>query len=138
MPKTLDRDIVTLHLADTSLYEKSTEKEFKSSVTRINKAWKSVGEECHLPMNLVQRLTTSLPSIPPTLYTLIKTHKLTDSDRHLMDPSTYKVRPIISACGGPADKVSWLLSKILSPLLSLVPVHIANVYEALTRLNVLT
>ena len=71
----------------------------------------------------------------PVLYTLIKTHK-DDVDLQSTDPNSYKVRPIISSCGGPADKVSWLLTKFLSPLLDVIPSHLRNTEELLSRLNV--
>ncbi|EYC20233.1 hypothetical protein Y032_0022g522 [Ancylostoma ceylanicum] len=40
-----------------------------------------------------------------------------------------KTRPIISSCGGPEDRISWLLVKLLSPLLHYVGSHIVNSHE---------
>ena len=37
--------------------------------------------------------------------------------------------------GGSTDKVSWVLSKILSPLLRFVPAHMTNVFEVLKDLH---
>ncbi|EYC18882.1 hypothetical protein Y032_0026g1425 [Ancylostoma ceylanicum] len=37
-----------------------------------------------------------------------------------------RTRPIISSCDGPADKLSWFLTKILSPLLVYVDAHLRN------------
>ena len=49
--------------------------------------------------------------------------------------NNYKVRPIISACEGPADKISWLLTKILTPLLHHVEAHLINTQHFINRLN---
>ncbi|VDO39588.1 unnamed protein product [Haemonchus placei] len=46
-----------------------------------------------------------------------------------------KTRPIISSCGGPADGLSWLLVRLLSPLLRYVGAHIVNVEEFISALH---
>lgn len=70
---------------------------------------------------------------PPVLYTLIKTHKL-DLTKPAQ-PKEFKIRPIISQCGGPADKISWLLTRILSPLLKFVPAHLTNTNDLINRIK---
>ena len=45
------------------------------------------------------------------------------------------LRPIVSACGDPLDKISQLLEKILSQLLRFIPVHLSNTDEYLRRLS---
>ena len=54
-------------------------------------------------------------------------------------PKTHKtgnpLRPIVSACGDPLDKLSWLLQCILTQLLSFVPSHLSNTQTYLTRLR---
>ena len=57
-------------------------------------------------------------------YGLPKTHK---SDNPL--------RPIVSACGDPLDKLSWLIQCILTQLLSLIPAHLSNTESYLAKMK---
>ena len=54
-------------------------------------------------------------------------------------PKTHKVgnplRPIVSACGDPLDKLSWFLQCILTQLLSFIPAHLTNTQSYLTRMK---
>ena len=36
------------------------------------------------------------------------------------------LRPIVSPCGDPLDKLSWFLQTILTQLLAFVPAHLSN------------
>lgn len=45
------------------------------------------------------------------------------------------LRPIVSACGDPLDRISQLLERILSQLLRFVPSHLSNTDEYLHRLS---
>ena len=58
------------------------------------------------------------------LYRLPKSHK-----------KDIPLRPIVSACGDPLDKLTWFLERIISQLLAFVPAHLKNTYDFLTRLN---
>ena len=87
----------------------------------------------YVPESLATKLYCASPVIP-VLYCLIKTHK-SDFDPTSTEPSTYKVRPIISSCDGPTDRLSWLLSRVFSPLLGHVPSHLKNTGDFLTRLS---
>ena len=134
MSQQLDRSIVQLHLSDESVYEVTDSKSYRKCVDLINGTWLTVGKRCNINDSLIKRLSSTHPS-PPVIYTLVKAHKITQDKLSSSDPSTIKVRPIISACGGPADKISWLLVQILSPLLSCVPAHLFNTYQFIERLN---
>ena len=54
-------------------------------------------------------------------------------------PKTHKpnnpLRPIVSACGDPLDKLSWLLQQILTQILQFVPTHLQNTEHYLTKLK---
>ena len=54
-------------------------------------------------------------------------------------PKTHKpgnpLRPIVSACGDPLDKISWFLQCILTQLLSFIPAHLTNTQSYLARLK---
>ena len=54
-------------------------------------------------------------------------------------PKTHKpgnpLRPIVSACGDPLDKLSWFLQCILTQLLSFIPAHLTNTQSYLARLK---
>ena len=76
-----------------------------------------------IPDDYIQRL---LPQHTRTaeLYGLPKTHKRGNP-----------LRPIVSACGDPLDKLSWFLQCILTQILSLIPAHLPNTESFLTKLN---
>ena len=54
-------------------------------------------------------------------------------------PKTHKpdapLRPIVSACGDPLDKLTWLLERIITQLLAFVPAHLTNTDDYLHRLR---
>ena len=54
-------------------------------------------------------------------------------------PKTHKpgapLRPIVSACGDPLDKLTWLLERIITQLLVFVPAHLSNTQDYLQRLS---
>lgn len=54
-------------------------------------------------------------------------------------PKTHKpgnpLRPIVSACGDPLDKLSWFLQCILTQLLTFIPAHLPNTDSYLTKLK---
>ena len=58
------------------------------------------------------------------LYGLPKNHK-----------SNIPLRPIVSACGDPLDKLTWFLERIVTQLLSLIPAHLQNTEQYLSTLN---
>ena len=63
------------------------------------------------------------------MYVLLKTHKSETaeitSESDIL--SFCKVRPIVSCCGSPTEKMAWLATTILSPLLNTVPSHLQNI-----------
>ena len=76
-----------------------------------------------IPDDYLQRL---LPQHTRTaeFYGLPKTHK-----------SGNPLRPIVSACGDPLDKLSWFLQCILTQLLSFIPAHLPNTDTYLMKLK---
>lgn len=71
----------------------------------------------------------------PVLYVLIKTHKLPPGGAAAVDPSSFKVRPIISNVAGPTDRISWLLNLVLVQLFKFIPSHLPNTNAFLQVLN---
>ncbi len=65
----------------------------------------------------------------PIFYHLIKTHK---------SGNTLRIRPIISNRNGPSHKLSWLLTRILRPLLRSVPAHLESSAQLMTDIESLT
>jgi hypothetical protein len=61
-----------------------------------------------------------------TFHHLIKTHK---PGPHL------RIRPIVASRGSPTEKISWLLSALLSPLLKTVPAHIPDSSHLMTAVT---
>nr|CDJ92689.1 reverse transcriptase [Haemonchus contortus] len=84
---------------------------------------------------MAKRLCGTVLTVP-TLYNLVKTHKIpAKTDTMTLPWTEIKTRPIISSCGGPADGLSWLLVRLLSPLLRYVGAHIVNVEEYISALH---
>ena len=76
-----------------------------------------------LPESLMKELTPT-NSRTPVFYGLPKNHK-----------ADVPLRPIVSTCGGPTEKTSWLLERILNQLLDKIPAHLRNTEEYLKRLK---
>ena len=76
-----------------------------------------------IPDKIVKSVTPSV-SRTAELYGLPKTHK----------PDA-PLRPIVSACGDPLDKLTWLLERIITQLLSYIPAHLTNTYDYLEKIN---
>ena len=74
----------------------------------------------------------------PTLYTLVKTHKIPiDVDPSTLTVEGIKARPIVSCCGSPTEKMAWLISHCIKPLLKHVPCHLFNIHSHLELLRAL-
>ena len=71
------------------------------------------------------------------MYVLVKTHKF--STEHLATREDIhdicKLRPIVSCCRSPTEKLSWICTTILSPLLNFVPTHLQHAYNHLDSLR---
>uniref|UniRef100_A0A7I4XUG3 Reverse transcriptase domain-containing protein n=1 Tax=Haemonchus contortus TaxID=6289 RepID=A0A7I4XUG3_HAECO len=84
---------------------------------------------------MTRRLYGMVPSVS-TLFNLVKTHKIPATTNILSLPlNEIKLRPIIASCGGPADGLSRLLVRLLSPLLRYLGAHIVNVEEFILSLH---
>uniref|UniRef100_A0A7I4YFD5 Reverse transcriptase domain-containing protein n=1 Tax=Haemonchus contortus TaxID=6289 RepID=A0A7I4YFD5_HAECO len=134
MSQTLDRAITELHLSDSSVYRRVTEKDFSSQCSRLNHIWLSVAKSAGIDEKLVSRLKLDSPNCP-VFYSLIKTHKLSSNEALSTSPDTFKIRPIISCVGGPTDRISWFLNSIVSQLLPMVPSHLPSTKHFLELLH---
>ncbi|EYC21254.1 hypothetical protein Y032_0020g81 [Ancylostoma ceylanicum] len=134
LPQSLDREITELHLSDTTIYQRATEKDFLTQCKRLNDTWISVGKSAGLDERFVSRLKLDKPNCP-VFYSLVKTHKIALQDMHSMSAEVYKIRPIISCVGGPTDRISWFLNKIVSQLLAKIPSHLSNTEHFLQHLQ---
>uniref|UniRef100_A0A914Z1A1 Reverse transcriptase domain-containing protein n=1 Tax=Panagrolaimus superbus TaxID=310955 RepID=A0A914Z1A1_9BILA len=132
IPTSLDQQIVRHHLSDSSLYQPTTTENYESAAKTIETKWKNLCKQRAIPSKMKTSFLTTHPT-PPVLYTLIKTHKLNVTNS--AQPKDYKIRPIISQCSGPTDKIGWLLTRILSPLLKFVPAHLTNTNDLIQRIK---
>ena len=108
--------------AIVNTYQRTT----KNPTTRLEEDTKKLMKvtlKDKIPDDYVQRL---LPQHTRTaeFYGLPKTHK----------PGN-PLRPIVSACGDPLDKLSWFLQCILTQLLTFIPAHLPNTDSYLTKLK---
>ena len=76
----------------------------------------------------------------PTMYVFVKTHKFDVNEIFSLSDivDKCKVRPIICCCSSPTEKLAWLCTYILTPLLDVVPCHLKSIYDHLERLSQLT
>ena len=73
------------------------------------------------------------------MYTEVKTHKLPkNTDYSKVNITDIKVRPIVACCGGPTEKLAWLVTDILKPLLQFVTSNLNNIFDHLERLRMLS
>ena len=73
------------------------------------------------------------------MYVLLKTHKFDAGDISCRDEilNICKIRPIVSCCGSPTEKLSYVCTQILSSLLNFVPSHLQHVYKHIESLQAL-
>ena len=111
------------HLNDPEIYESVNADNTQLVHRKLEELWKKICKDRKLPPSLESRLSTAICSTQ-RFYFLIKTHK-----------QPIGVRPIVSNCGGPFEKICWFIHCILLPLLKEVPAHLSNSQEALERLH---
>ena len=116
---------VLSHLSDETTYKRISHMKAKTIEIKINTAWRTIAEEQEFPIRVQKSFITNNSSLPK-FYCLIKTHKQT---------TEIKVRPIVSNINGPTYKVSWLLTKILTPLLNIVPAHLESSEKLIANLQ---
>ena len=113
------------HLNDSNTYQKVPRMTAKTVENKVNLVWKNICSRNKFPPFVVKSFVASNTDLPK-FYHLIKTHK-TGPD--------IKIRPIVSNINGPTQRISWLLSKTLKPLLTSVPTHLENSYELIERIQ---
>ena len=128
MNSNLDNQLMEKHLGNETLYEPTTDLT-QHAENEINEVWEYVAKKNQMKERTIARLKT-FHSQCPVIYLLIKTHKFPHNIK-TSDPDVIKVRPIISGCGGPADKISWLIQVICNPLLKFVKAHLPNTEQLL-------
>ena len=144
--KTEDHIRTTKLHFDSSCYQKldmpASEKEVtkqinkltKSLEDKINSKWQEICTKRKLS-NKVFNLFSSYHTTLPTGRILVKTHKHAVEEISNISTETLKVRPIVSNCNSPMDKISFLICHMLKPLLDMVPSHLKNTHDALMKLR---
>ena len=113
------------HLADTTTYQTVPRMTAKTIETKINRTWKDICRERSIPPRSERSFVAGRTRLA-TFHHVIKTHKQGED---------LKIRPIVASRGSPTEKITWLLSTILSPLLKEVPTHMPDsdhLMEAIT------
>ena len=102
---------------------------------QCNELWKEIVEMRSIEpkfANLFYSHNTTLP----TLYTLVKTHKVPPgvdiSSKRLEE---LKVRPIVSCSGSPTERLATLVTRITTPLLNFIPCHLKSIHQHLELLK---
>ena len=107
--------------------------------SKCNTLWKKICSERSLGVKVERAFITTKSSLP-AMYVLLKTHKFAvheiQSSADIV--SKCKVRPIVSCCSSPTEKLAWLCTYILTPLLDVIPCHLKNIHDHLNRLSSLT
>ena len=120
------------HLVNESLYRPCHDLT-KKAEEEINEAWEYIAKKNRVNERSIGRLK-STHSVCPVIYLLTKTHKF-QNNIPSSNPDDIKVRPIISGCGGPADKASWLIQMICNPLLQFLKAHLRSTQHLLNNLR---
>ena len=91
-------------------------------INKLHKEAKPILKKSNLNQNLVKYafINNDRRSI---LYGLLKIHK-----------DGAPIRPIISACKSPTDNLSWILDRILHPLLCLISTLVYNSVDFISKL----
>ena len=118
-------DAAFQHLGDTSIYKPIAHMSAKTIEKKINQTWKSVCKDSNIPTPITRSYVCS-NTILPRFYHLIKTHK---------NGPDLKIRPIVSNRGGPSFKLSWLLSRLLKPILEHIPTHLQSSDQLLDNIE---
>ena len=123
----------------TTTYKNQINSKCSSIESECNKLWRRICSNHDSIDYKCEDLFVSSYSVLPTLYTLVKTHKFpAETNFSTVDITDLKVRPIVSCCGSPTEKLAWLVTDIISPLLKFVPSHLNNIYTHLDQLARLT
>lgn len=113
------------HLNNRAIYTPVRTMTAKTIEAKINQTWRRISEQSRIPAHVVKSFVSTNTDLPH-FYHLIKTHK---------DGPTTQIRPIVSNRKGPSRKLSWLLSRILRPLLDSLPFNLENSLELLNDIN---
>lgn len=121
----------------------SYHRQIKSMTTlleeKCNKLWSDICDKRQLGSDVKEYFKVHTTQLP-TMYVLIKTHKFNISAiTENSDLSRIcKVRPIVSCCGSPTEKLAWICTKVLSSLLDHIPSHLRDTHSHLERLKQLS
>ena len=106
---------------------------------KCNNLWQQICSRRSLDSKMSRAFKVSNTQLP-AMYVLVKTHKfdvnVICSLSDIVDKC--KVRPIVSCCSSPTEKLAWLCTYILTPLLDVIPCHLKSIYDHLERLSHLT
>ena len=107
--------------------------------SKCNSLWKRICSNRSLGEKVEKAFLTTNSKLP-TMYILLKAHKF--AVENIQSPADIinkcKVRPIVSCCSSPTEKLAWLCTYILSPLLDTIPCHLKTIYDHLDKLSLLT
>ena len=105
--------------------------------SQCNNIWKEIVEARGIDKRIAT-LFFSHNTCLPTLYTLLKTHKMSpevDICTKSLEEFKVKVRPIISCSGAPTERLATLVTRIITSLLKFIPCHLGNIHQHLQLLR---
>ena len=106
----------------------------ESLENKVNSKWREICRRRNLSEKIYD-LFASHHTTLPTGRVQIKTHKHSSEEISSIPTELLKVRPIVSNCNSPMDKLTFLLCHLLNPLLDAVPSHLKNTHDVLTKLQ---
>ena len=116
--------------------------QLKNKRDMIENQCNSVIEDIVVNRGLDRKFYTLLSShntTLPTIYTLIKTHKVPSGvDISTKELEELKVRPIVTCSGSPTEKLASLATAVITLLLNFIPCHLQNIHKHLETLRALT
>ena len=106
---------------------------------KCNNLWKTICIRHNLDDSITRGFLSSNTQLP-AMHILLKTHKFNVSQisNSLDINQVCKIRPIVSCVSSPTEKLAWLCTHILTPLLEFIPCHLNNIFQHLEHLSQLT
>ena len=115
-------DMCSDHLADSTTYEEVTKNPLPKMEKEVTKTVETI---CHDSSYLEGKLQPHCPRIPE-FYGTFKTHKKV---------SPPPLRPVVSGCDGPIDKLATLCNAILQQAIDRIPTNISSTTQFKKRLE---
>ena len=113
------------HLNNVTLYKSIPRMSAQTIENKLNNEWRQISRNVHLPRWIEKSYITKNSNLAK-FHHFIKTHKPSNE---------IKIRPIVAARNTPTSKLTWLINRIVCPLLNNIPAHLKDSAELMSSIN---